>query len=191
MKKHLRDWNWTQFGDVNQKIEKGKDDFLRAENILIQQRTFQHLQAVKAATEHLTSVPLQEEILWKEKSRVKWLMEGDRNTEFFHAVAKSRGIKSKFNLQLEDGSFSNEATVIGPKAMEYYSSLFKAEKCDANSNMLDTITHLINDGMNISVCALPEEKNWKSIELCLQWMLIVLLVQMVLVVILLDTVGIL
>ncbi|KAL0653987.1 hypothetical protein Bca4012_096678 [Brassica carinata] len=44
--------------------------------------------------EELNQASLEEEIFWKQESRVMWLRAGDRNTRFFHAVTKAKRIKN-------------------------------------------------------------------------------------------------
>ncbi|KAK3199551.1 hypothetical protein Dsin_022966 [Dipteronia sinensis] len=44
-----------------------------------------------------------EEIQWRQKSRIKWLIEGDKNSRFFHYVANSRRRKNFIGDILVDG----------------------------------------------------------------------------------------
>lgn len=44
---------------------------------------------------------LQHELFWKQRSRILWLTEGDRNTKFFHRVAKSNFRRNRIHYLLD------------------------------------------------------------------------------------------
>ncbi|KAL9666465.1 hypothetical protein QQ045_000798 [Rhodiola kirilowii] len=60
----------------------------------------------------------------KQKSRLSWLCEGDRNSKFYHAVIKACAAKKGMNLETEDGVFSSDKDVIGKAAVDHFSELF-------------------------------------------------------------------
>lgn len=69
-----------------------------------------------------------EEIRWKQKAKVKWLGEGDRNTSFFHRVANGRR-KRNFMSQLKEGDeFITEDTEIKEKCVNFFQRLY-TETC--------------------------------------------------------------
>ncbi|KAL9665880.1 hypothetical protein QQ045_000201 [Rhodiola kirilowii] len=76
-------------------------------------------------------------VILEEKSKHKWIMEGDRNSAFFHASIKARRIHNSMKLLLEDGSYTEEAKIIGNKAVTYFQNLFG----DFSSNAEDIIEH--------------------------------------------------
>ncbi|CAN1190062.1 hypothetical protein LINPERHAP2_LOCUS40257 [Linum perenne] len=58
----------------------------------------------KSLEDDLNKLWRQEEIYWKQRAGKRWLMEGDKNTSFFHAgTVKRRQINRILKLKTEDG----------------------------------------------------------------------------------------
>jgi hypothetical protein len=72
----------------------------------------------------LESSILQEEISWRQESRVLWLKEGDRCTKFFHRVANSNRRSNSIESLLVNGSTSSDQQVIRDHVVHFYESLF-------------------------------------------------------------------
>ena len=66
-----------------------------------------------------------EEIMARQRSRVDWLREGDRNTSFFHARASARRRTNRIKfLNKADGSICKDHEGIKSMVYEFYANLF-------------------------------------------------------------------
>ncbi|XP_057456943.1 uncharacterized protein LOC130747902 [Lotus japonicus] len=68
-----------------------------------------------------------EESKWRQKSRVKWLKEGDKNTSFFHFVSKSRRAKNHIHKLNVRGNEVNDPAVIRDEIRAHFQSFFTRE----------------------------------------------------------------
>jgi hypothetical protein len=66
----------------------------------------------------------QEEISWRQKSRVLWLKEGDKCTKFFHQIANSNRRSNSIESLSVNGSISSDQQVIRDHVVQFYESLF-------------------------------------------------------------------
>lgn len=70
----------------------------------------------------------QEEILWYQKSREKWVKLGDRNTKFFHTQTIVHRQRNKIQgMHIEDGSWCTDTDTLKAVAITFFQSLFSAE----------------------------------------------------------------
>ncbi|CAM8941916.1 unnamed protein product [Rhodiola kirilowii] len=70
-----------------------------------------------------------EEILWKQRSRISWLSEGDDNTRFFHACANARRRSSDIKLlQRSNGEYTSNPEEVKAIIVNYYRDLFTSRQ---------------------------------------------------------------
>ena len=85
----------------------------------------------------------------RQRSRVDWLKEGDRNTSFFHARATARRKTNKIDVLLRvDGSKCEVQGEIKGMVHGFYEDLFTSETCTSVDAVLDAIPSKVTADMN-------------------------------------------
>lgn len=73
----------------------------------------------------------QEEVIWFQKSREKWIPLGDRNTKFFHTSTIIRRRRNRIEmLKNDDGEWISNVQELEKLAIEYYRRLYSMEDVD-------------------------------------------------------------
>ncbi|XP_009124577.2 uncharacterized protein LOC103849567 [Brassica rapa] len=86
-----------------------------------------------AIKDDLNQAYLEEEIYWKQKSRITWLRSGDRNTRYFHAVTKARRTRNTISsIQDEHGVIRKGHKEVAEVATTYFQNLFSSEEINLN-----------------------------------------------------------
>ncbi|XP_058784715.1 uncharacterized protein LOC131659557 [Vicia villosa] len=67
----------------------------------------------------------QEELMWHQRSRTKWLVDGDRNTKFYYMQIVSRWKRNRIlMLKNDDGEWISEQETLKQHCTEFYKKLF-------------------------------------------------------------------
>ncbi|XP_048593487.1 uncharacterized protein LOC125576967 [Brassica napus] len=111
---------------------------------------------IAAALRELSHALKAEEMFWKQKSRVFWLREGDRNTKFFHALTKQRRARNKITQLLdENGNIIEDEEGLVAIATSYFRQIFESsipeEIAEALAQVPTTITGAMNDDLTAPV----------------------------------------
>ena len=103
---------------------------------------------------------IREEKMWRQRSRISWLKEGDRNTRYFHSKASHRRRrKSLVVLRLENGDLITDSEQIGSQFVDYYQELFTAAPLEGVDAILEGIQPRVTDEMNMKLTCQFTELN--------------------------------
>ncbi|GLT87099.1 hypothetical protein SLE2022_051990 [Rubroshorea leprosula] len=128
LKEFLKGWNQDEFGDMEAQYEqavkkvelvdlKNEDFDLDDYEILQRQEGFQNM----------WDILRKREVIWKQKSRSKWVREGDANTRFFHRIANGRKAQNHITGLWCDGCWVEEPIQVKKEVVNYFSKLFQAD----------------------------------------------------------------
>jgi len=92
--------------------------------------------------------------MMKQRSRVQWLAEGDRNTSFFHARARERARTNKIvSLKKVDGSYVSSQSELEALAADFYTRLFAAQEQTTPELITQFVQPKVTITMNERLCA--------------------------------------
>jgi hypothetical protein len=124
LKVDLKQWNINEFGNVHFKYQKLLS--LHELETLGESRVLSEVEKTERTrliSEIETTIYL-EEICWRQKSRVKWLKEGGKNTKYFHTVANSHRRHNSIRQLSINGVLSTDQDAIRAEISGFYQHLY-------------------------------------------------------------------
>jgi hypothetical protein len=147
----LQSWSKRTVGSVSKRIGKLRK---KLANVNMNLSTVENQRNKKKYETELDSLLEQEEVYWRQRSRVTWLREGDRNTKLFHRKATWRAKKNKIlRLKKEDGSTTQNTAEMESLTTSFFQNLYMADPNVQPAAILDSIEPIINHDANGSLCA--------------------------------------
>lgn len=146
MQAAFHEWDHSVFGSVRKELMRLRHDLevVRRQSLLIgPSRSKRRIMA------RISELLSWEETMEKQRSRITWLKEGDRNTKFFQAKSKERNKTNRISgLRTSDGGMVTEQDQIEAMASEFYASLFTAQVDSAPEEILPHVPVRVTAGMN-------------------------------------------
>jgi hypothetical protein len=146
----LCEWDRNKFGSVNKEIKALKDRMGRLQN----GDYFRNQTEIESIKVRLDEILLREEIMWRQRSRVVWLKEGEQNTSFFHRKASGRAKKNKISkLRRADGTMASKEEEFVNIANGFFSDLYKKDDDVNPAALLEAIQPVVTDKINADLLA--------------------------------------
>jgi hypothetical protein len=154
-KKAIKYWNKYHFSDIKSKL----DSTLLLLDITQQASPSDYNLGLEL---HLKSLLneyyLQEESLWKSKSRELWLTCKDLNTRFFHTSTLIRRRRNTIDLlQTSNGGWISDRRDIGDCFVSHFRDTFTSSNSAPSDELLDLFQCSISDADNLMLCSIPFE----------------------------------
>ena len=162
LKKDLKVWNKEVFGHVNiskEKImskiseldKKDEDNGLDEEGMSERKHMFAELKRIN----------YRQEVLHKQKSRVKWLEAGDLNTKFFHRMIRWRRMKNMIKGVKIENQWCEEPRKVKENIKNFFEKRF-TEKSDIKVRLDNVQFTSINRASNVSLTSRSSEDEIKE-----------------------------
>jgi hypothetical protein len=121
----LTQWSREEFGSVKKQLRSLREKLERTRATSIRAGPSRE---EKELMNKISEILSREETMVKQRSRVLWLAEGDRNTAYFHAKAREQArINMILSLKDDDGNLVSSQVELENLAINFYTTLFTAQ----------------------------------------------------------------
>ncbi|XP_061364993.1 uncharacterized protein LOC133308390 [Gastrolobium bilobum] len=125
---HLRYWNKTVFGDIIRRKETLFRKIADIQEIRSQSDSIMLQDLEKQIQYELDQTLDQEEMLWFQKSRHSWIVDGDKNTRFYHLkTIIRRSVNKVSRLRNDSNGWIEDPVELKTHVCNFYRRLFQEE----------------------------------------------------------------
>ncbi|XP_075103573.1 uncharacterized protein LOC142178143 [Nicotiana tabacum] len=146
VKKALSIWSKDTNGNIFQNIASLEKVVLVYEAQFELNPSFQNRERLMKVQANFIKYLALEEEFWKQKSRMSWFTDGDRNTKFFHAQVNGRRKRLELKrIQNSAGNWIEDTTVMADEAVKFFNAQFHKDKVPEVFGILDHVPHMVNN----------------------------------------------
>ncbi|CAL0327859.1 unnamed protein product [Lupinus luteus] len=164
LKAALKVWNREVFGNLHLKVKNAME---KVENIQLRMSNLgqdQHLLDQENSARNDLSLALQiQEEFWREKARINWYTKGDRNTAYFHKLAKIRHASKSMSMLRHDTQILLGQGEIADHALSYFTALYASDNATQDNDLIQAVVpNLVSATQNSLLTKIPSAEEIKS-----------------------------
>ncbi|GKC03688.1 hypothetical protein Tco_0995298 [Tanacetum coccineum] len=167
VKASLRGWSKDRFGGHKEKIEVLKKEAMRWE-LEAERRTLTEMERSTWLETRKRWVEMENEYgnMIRQKARIKWDVEGDENSKFFHSYVNRRNNKSNIKGLVINGVWSEDPKLIKMEMARHYKPLFSEEREARPIFCSDRLEKISEDDARVLENEFSGEEVWEAIRGC-------------------------
>ncbi|XP_010523549.1 PREDICTED: uncharacterized protein LOC104801863 [Tarenaya hassleriana] len=144
LKKPLRHLNQDRFSQLSKRVKEAEVLLKRVQTNIFNAPTTDLLAEEKIQRQKYMLLVAAEERFYRQRSRIRWLRLGDKNTAYFHHIVVTRAAKNHIHFLINaQGSRLSKAEEIKEHAVQFYSDLMGRRDNDIRLPTLDWLHDLI------------------------------------------------
>ncbi|XP_020683143.1 uncharacterized protein LOC110100090 [Dendrobium catenatum] len=120
LKMVLNWWNHNVFKNLFTNILLAENKINSLEELYQSDSSEANLGILNEAKVDLAKLQVQEETYWIQKAAIKHLVDGDKNTKYFHGLVNRKRSKNIHKISCEDGSITENRDEIASLAINYF-----------------------------------------------------------------------
>jgi hypothetical protein len=156
IKQKLKEWNREVFGNINQGKKSIEDRMRKLQEQCIEEGyTEDRKKEEIQMTQEWEARCQQEETLWRQKSRIRWLKEGERNTKFFHRTTIARRSHNKIlKIRDQDGIERESHQEIENTLVNHFQGIAQEpnqDRSEAIQRIIQHIPKLVTEDQNVGL----------------------------------------